>query len=61
MRSVFGRAPKSAADGHHSLVAYFHPLDAIRGWNRLYGPGGLFQHQSVYPSETARETTIRAD
>jgi FAD/FMN-containing dehydrogenases len=38
---------------------YFHPLDAIGNWNRLYGPRGLFQHQSVYPAETARETTLK--
>ena len=25
-------------------------------WNRLYGPRGLFQHQSVIPHEAARET-----
>lgn len=37
---------------------YFHPLDAIGKWNRLYGPRGLFQHQSVYPEENARETTL---
>ncbi|EDQ35468.2 FAD/FMN-containing dehydrogenase [Hoeflea phototrophica DFL-43] len=55
----FGRAPKSAATAIVPWGSYFHPLDAIRDWNRLYGPGGLFQHQSVYPAETARETTIR--
>ncbi|KGF70328.1 FAD-linked oxidase [Hoeflea sp. BAL378] len=54
----YGRAPKRPATGIVSWASYFHPLDAITGWNRLYGPGGLFQHQSVYPSETARQTTI---
>lgn len=29
--------------------AFFYPLDAIAGWNRLYGPCGLYQHQSVVP------------
>ncbi|MBB4187902.1 FAD-binding oxidoreductase [Sinorhizobium terangae] len=39
--------------------SYFYPLDAIGSWNRLYGPGGPCQHQSVYPSENAPEITAR--
>ncbi|MCV9965380.1 FAD-binding oxidoreductase [Pararhizobium sp. BT-229] len=38
---------------------YFHPLDAIGQWNRLYGPKGLYQHQSVYPADNAAEITAR--
>ncbi len=38
---------------------YFHPLDAIGHWNRLYGPKGLYQHQSVYPADNAPELTAR--
>jgi FAD/FMN-containing dehydrogenase len=30
---------------------FFYPLDAINGWNKLYGPQGLLQHQSVVPAE----------
>ena len=33
---------------------FFFPLDAVRNWNRLYGPKGLFQHQSVIPEDVAR-------
>ncbi|SIQ11214.1 FAD/FMN-containing dehydrogenase [Rhizobium sp. RU20A] len=40
-------------------TSYFYPLDAIGDWNRLYGPRGLFQHQSVFPLE-AGEATVRA-
>lgn len=36
--------------------SFFYPLDAVGNWNRLYGPGGLHQHQSVIPFEAARET-----
>ncbi|MEP1208699.1 MAG: FAD-binding oxidoreductase [Rhizobiaceae bacterium] len=36
--------------------SFFFPLDAVAGWNRLYGPGGLFQHQCVIPLDAARQT-----
>jgi FAD/FMN-containing dehydrogenase len=32
---------------------YFYPLDRIGDWNRLYGPAGLMQHQSVIPEANA--------
>lgn len=48
--------------GEHTATVpwagYFYPLDAIGHWNRLYGPRGLFQHQSVYPLDNGHETTV---
>jgi len=33
--------------------SFFYPLDSVRNWNRLYGPAGLYQHQSVIPFDAA--------
>ena len=31
------------------LLTYFYPLDAIGGWNKLYGKAGFLQYQFVLP------------
>jgi FAD/FMN-containing dehydrogenase len=33
---------------------FFYPLDMLGNWNRLYGPRGLHQHQSVIPFGAAK-------
>ena len=45
-----GAKPKGAVP----YQGFFFPLDGVRDWNRLYGPRGLYQHQSVVPEQTAR-------
>jgi FAD/FMN-containing dehydrogenase len=45
-----------------SLVAiepYFYPLDAIDGWNRIYGRRGFVQFQAVLPLATSRDGLSR--
>ena len=37
------------------LETYFYPLDAILGWNRIYGRKGFIQFQCVLPLEHSRE------
>jgi len=42
-----------------SYGSFFYPLDAVGNWNRLYGPRGLMQHQSVIPFDAARTVIPR--
>jgi FAD/FMN-containing dehydrogenase len=39
--------------------SFFFPLDAVNHWNRIYGPGGLRQHQSILPMAVAKNN-VRA-
>ena len=38
---------------------FFFPLDAVAGWNRLYGAHGFFQHQSAIPTAAAPDAVHR--
>lgn len=53
----FRRAPREERGRVTGLRAFFHPLDGVRGWNRLYGTAGLLQYQLVVPF--GREETVR--
>lgn len=36
---------------------FFYPLDNLLKWNRIYGPKGFFQYQSVVPREVGQDAT----
>ena len=53
----FRRAPKSAHPHLATIGGFFHPLDAIGDWNRVYGGAGFLQYQFVVPFDAA--STLR--
>jgi decaprenylphospho-beta-D-ribofuranose 2-oxidase len=58
--AYYRRAPREHRGALESLDTFFYPLDAVRGWNRLYGSRGLVQYQLVVPfgQEDAMRTAL---
>jgi decaprenylphospho-beta-D-ribofuranose 2-oxidase len=49
----FRKAPRSRDSELVGIAPYFYPLDAVGGWNRLYGPRGFLQYQFAVPDSGA--------
>lgn len=49
----FRRAPRLRIDEIQSVSTFFHPLDTIADWNKVYGPRGFCQYQFVVPPSAA--------
>jgi decaprenylphospho-beta-D-ribofuranose 2-oxidase len=58
----FRKTPRHQVGKPHHMAGFFHPLDGVGAWNRLYGTRGFLQYQFVVPDrggETVRRVIER--
>jgi decaprenylphospho-beta-D-ribofuranose 2-oxidase len=58
----YRKSPKRKRDQLQSIPTFFHPLDGVGAWNRIYGPRGFVQYQVTVPfghEETMRRVLER--
>ncbi len=57
----YAKAPRHRLGEVQNLTQFFHPLDVVADWNRVYGSRGFCQYQFVVPfgQEEAFTTAVR--
>ncbi len=53
----YRKAPRHREQEVQSIATFFHPLDGVGSWNRLYGARGMVQYQFVVPLD--RDDVLR--
>jgi decaprenylphospho-beta-D-ribofuranose 2-oxidase len=57
----YRRAPTRSRDHLQTITAFFHPLDLVDRWNRIYGRTGFLQWQCVVPLAAADDLRWMVD
>lgn len=50
----FRKAPRHRVGELQAIGPYFHPLDGVDDWNRIYGPAGFLQYQFAIPDSSSQ-------
>ncbi len=57
--AYFHRAPIHCEGEQQTVRSFFHPLDAIGGWNRMYGRPGFVQYQFAVADPEVVRSVLR--